>query len=289
MNRSGSPVSVRDVDIRFDDFVAVRQANLDIAGGEFVCLLGPSGCGKSTLLNAIAGFVKPVGGEVTCAGARVTGPDVSRGVVFQSAEALFPWLTVRQNVDFGPRMRGVGKAQRASAVDRYLAMVGLSHSADRFPGQLSGGMRQRAQLARVLANEPSVVLMDEPFGALDAQTRLVMQVELDRIWRETGATIVFVTHDIGEAILLGDRIVTMTAGPAAAIKNVYPCELPRPRDLTDPASAALFRRLREDIGAEVARTLRAQGLDEGHDGPDAGQDASGNGGRAADDDRRTRR
>ncbi|WP_223884355.1 ABC transporter ATP-binding protein [Micromonospora craniellae] len=259
-------MSVSDVDIRFGDFVAVRQANLDIAAGEFVCLLGPSGCGKSTLLNAIAGFVTPVGGEVTCADARVTGPDVSRGVVFQSAEALFPWLTVRQNVDFGPRMRGVAKAQRATDVDRYLAMVGLSHSADRFPGQLSGGMRQRAQLARVLANEPSVVLMDEPFGALDAQTRLVMQVELDRIWRETGATIVFVTHDIGEAILLGDRIVTMTAGPSAAIKNVYPCDLPRPRDLTDPASAALFRELREDIGAEVARTLQAQGLDDGHDG-----------------------
>ncbi|WFE39866.1 ABC transporter ATP-binding protein [Micromonospora sp. WMMD998] len=272
MNRSGSPVSVRDVDIRFGDFEAVREANLDIAGGEFVCLLGPSGCGKSTLLNAIAGFVRPAGGAVTCADAQVTGPDVSRGVVFQSAEALFPWLTVRQNVDFGPRMRGVGKAQRAAAVDRYLAMVGLSHSADRFPGQLSGGMRQRAQLARVLANEPSVVLMDEPFGALDAQTRLVMQVELDRIWRETGATIVFVTHDIGEAILLGDRIVTMTAGPSAAIKNVYPCDLPRPRDLTDPASAALFRRLREDIGAEVARTLQAQGLDDGHDGRPTGGD-----------------
>ncbi|MEV0732710.1 ABC transporter ATP-binding protein [Polymorphospora sp. NPDC050346] len=279
MTGSGSPVSVRDVDIRFGDFVAVHQANLDIAAGEFVCLLGPSGCGKSTLLNAIAGFVKPVAGEVTCAEARVTGPDVSRGVVFQSAEALFPWLTVRQNVEFGPRMRGVGKAQRATATDRYLAMVGLSHSADRFPGQLSGGMRQRAQLARVLANEPSVVLMDEPFGALDAQTRLVMQVELDRIWRETGATIVFVTHDIGEAILLGDRIVTMTAGPSAAIKNVYPCDLPRPRDLTDPASAALFRQLREDIGAEVARTLRAQGLDDGHDGREADGHAGANGGR----------
>ncbi|MFV2103504.1 ABC transporter ATP-binding protein [Micromonospora sp. LOL_024] len=288
MTRSGSPVSVRDVDIRFDDFVAVRQANLDIDGGEFVCLLGPSGCGKSTLLNAIAGFVKPVDGEVTCAGVRVTGPDVSRGVVFQSAEALFPWLTVRQNVDFGPRMRGVGRAQRATAVDRYLTMVGLSHSADRFPGQLSGGMRQRAQLARVLANEPSVVLMDEPFGALDAQTRLVMQVELDRIWRETGATIVFVTHDISEAILLGDRIVTMTAGPSAAIKNVYPCDLPRPRDLTDPASAALFRRLREDIGAEVARTLRAQGLDDGHDGRDATEGASDDG-RPAGGERSARR
>ncbi|KUJ47009.1 nitrate ABC transporter ATP-binding protein [Micromonospora maris] len=261
---------MRDVDIRFGDFDAVRGATLDIAAGEFVCLLGPSGCGKSTLLNAVAGFVTPAGGEVTCGNAPVTGPDVSRGVVFQSAEALFPWLSVRQNVSFGPRMRRMPKAQRAAVEDRYLAMVGLSHSADKFPSQLSGGMRQRAQLARVLANEPSVVLMDEPFGALDAQTRLVMQVELDRIWRDTGATILFVTHDIGEAILLSDRIVTMTAGPAAAIKNVYPCDLPRPRDLTDPASAALFRQLREDIGEEVARTLRAQGLDDGHDGRSTG-------------------
>ncbi len=266
----GAPVSLREGDIRFGDFDAVRGATLDIAAGEFVCLLGPSGCGKSTLLNAVAGFVTPAGGEVTCGNAPVTGPDVSRGVVFQSAEALFPWLTVRQNVSFGPRMRRMPKAQRAAVEDRYLAMVGLSHSADKFPSQLSGGMRQRAQLARVLANEPSVVLMDEPFGALDAQTRLVMQVELDRIWRDTGATILFVTHDIGEAILLSDRIVTMTAGPAAAIKNVYPCDLPRPRDLTDPASAALFRQLREDIGEEVARTLRAQGLDDGHDGRSTG-------------------
>ncbi|MFJ6167630.1 ABC transporter ATP-binding protein [Micromonospora orduensis] len=264
--RVGDPVSLRDVDIRFGDFDAVRGATLDIAAGEFVCLLGPSGCGKSTLLNAVAGFVTPAGGEVTCGGAPVSGPDLARGVVFQSAEALFPWLTVRQNVAFGPRMRRMPKTQRTAVEDRYLAMVGLSHSADRFPSQLSGGMRQRAQLARVLANEPSVILMDEPFGALDAQTRLVMQVELDRIWRDTGATILFVTHDIGEAILLSDRIVTMTAGPAAAIKNVYPCDLPRPRDLTDPASAALFRQLREDIGEEVARTLRAQGLDDGHDG-----------------------
>ncbi|WP_326553523.1 ABC transporter ATP-binding protein [Micromonospora sp. NBC_01813] len=260
----GSPVQVQDVDIRFDDFVAVSGAALDVAAGEFVCLLGPSGCGKSTLLNAIAGFVRPAAGQVLCDGVPVTGPDVDRGVVFQSAEALFPWLTVRQNVAFGPRMRGVARSRRGALVDRYLTMVGLSHSADRFPGQLSGGMRQRAQLARVLANEPSVVLMDEPFGALDAQTRLVMQVELDRIWRQSQPTILFVTHDIGEAILLADRIVTMTAGPAARIKQVYPVDLPRPRELTDPAAAGLFRSLRADIGAEVAQTLRAQGLDDGH-------------------------
>jgi len=267
---SGASVQIQDVEIGFGEFTAVRGADLDIAAGEFVCLLGPSGCGKSTLLNAVAGFVRPQAGRVLSGGTDVTGPDVSRGVVFQSAEALFPWLTVRQNVEYGPRMRRVDRAARSVTVDRYLAMVGLAHSADRFPGQLSGGMRQRAQLARVLANEPSVILMDEPFGALDAQTRLVMQIELDRIWRTSGATVVFVTHDIAESILLADRIVTMTAGPEAQVKEVYTVDLPRPRDLTEPDAVRLHRALRADIGAEVARTLRAQGLDDGHDGTPEG-------------------
>ncbi|GAA1519560.1 ABC transporter ATP-binding protein [Sphaerisporangium rubeum] len=272
--RPGSGIRIQAVDIRFGDFAAVSGADLDIRAGEFVCLLGPSGCGKSTLLNAVAGFVPPAAGQVLVDDTPVGGPDVSRGVVFQSGEALFPWLTVRQNVMFGPRMRGVPKAGQAELAERYLAMVGLAHSADKMPGELSGGMRQRVQLARVLANEPSLVLMDEPFGALDAQTRQVMQVELDRIWRASGKTIVFVTHDIGEALLLADRVVTMTAGPAARIKEIYPVDLPRPRDLTDPACARLYRDLRDDIGAEVARTLRAQGLDDGHmpgtGGPDGG-------------------
>ncbi|GAA3975162.1 ABC transporter ATP-binding protein [Actinomadura viridis] len=262
---SGSEVRVDEVDIAFGDFPAVSGASLDIRAGEFVCLLGPSGCGKSTLLNAIAGFVAPAAGRVLVGGRPVTKPDVSRGVVFQSGEALFPWLTVRQNVVFGPKMRKVPKARRAALADHYLAMVGLSHSADRLPGELSGGMRQRAQLARVLANEPTLILMDEPFGALDAQTRQVMQVELDRIWREAGQTIVFVTHDIGEALLLADRVVTMTAGPSARIKEIYEVALPRPRELTDPDCARLYRLLRDDIGAEVTKTLRAQGLDDGHD------------------------
>lgn len=263
---AGSTVRIEDVDIRFGDFLAVNGASLDIAAGEFVCLLGPSGCGKSTLLNAVAGFVPPASGRVLVGDRPVTGPDVSRGVVFQSGEALFPWLTVKQNVEFGPRMRKLPKQRRAALSEHYLDMVGLAPSANRLPGELSGGMRQRVQLARVLANEPTLVLMDEPFGALDAQTRQVMQVELDRIWRESGKTIVFVTHDIGEALLLADRVVTMTAGPAARIKEVYEIALPRPRELTDPDCARLYRRLRDDIGAEVTKTLRAQGLDDGHAG-----------------------
>ena len=255
----GVSVSLRGVSVRIGGYDIASGIDLDIAPGEFVCLLGPSGCGKSTLLNVIAGFT-PASGSVTVDGRPVTKPGIDRGVVFQSSEALFPWLTVRENVEYGARIRGVGRRDRAEQSGAYLRMVGLSAAADRYPSELSGGMRQRAQIARVLANEPSVVLMDEPFGALDAQTREVLQREVDRIWRQTGATIVFVTHDIGEAVLLADRVVTMTAGPNARIKTVAPVELPHPRDLGDPAAAELRRRLRDDIAVEVGRTLVAQGL-----------------------------
>jgi NitT/TauT family transport system ATP-binding protein len=259
----GEAIALRDVSVAFGDFVAVEDGSLEVAPGEFVCLLGPSGCGKSTLLNVVAGFVGAARGEVLVGADRVTGPDVSRGMVFQSSEALFPWLSVRQNVAFGPRMRGLDRNKRGELCDHFLKLVGLTDAAAKRPGELSGGMRQRVQIARVLANRPSVVLMDEPFGALDAQTREVMQRELERIWRNTSPTIVFVTHDITEALLLGDRIITMTAGPAARIKTIYPVELERPRDETDPASIELHRTLRHDIGEEVSKTLRAQGLDTG--------------------------
>jgi NitT/TauT family transport system ATP-binding protein len=261
----GGAVSLRATSIRFGGFTAVQDITIDVAPGEFVCLLGPSGCGKSTILNAVAGFVSAVGGEVLVDRRPVEGPDVTRGMVFQSTEALFPWLRVRENITFGPRMRRLSRSRRRQLVDYYLGLVGLSHFADRLPHELSGGMRQRVQIARVLANEPSVVLMDEPFGALDAQTREVMQHELERIWQETRPTILFVTHDINEAILLGDRIATMTAGPAGRIKEIYPVDLPRPRDEIDPAVVELHRRLRDDIGVEVSKTLRTQGLDEASD------------------------
>jgi NitT/TauT family transport system ATP-binding protein len=255
----GSSILLDHVGLNIDGNEIVSQIDLEIAAGEFVCLLGPSGCGKSTLLNAIAGF-QPVDGQISVGGKKVSGPGVDRGVVFQSSEALFPWLNVRENVEYGPRLRGVPARERKALSDEYLALVGLTQAADKFPEALSGGMRQRAQIARVLVNQPSVVLMDEPFGALDAQTREVLQRELDRIWRATACTILFVTHDIWEAILLADRVVTMTAGPRATIKSIEIIGLPHPRDPADPASLALYRRLRDDIGAEVSRVLRAQGL-----------------------------
>ncbi|WP_217548155.1 ABC transporter ATP-binding protein [Streptomyces sp. GbtcB6] len=257
----GAAVRVDGVGIRFGSFHAVDGITLDIAAGEFLCLLGPSGCGKSTLLSALAGFVRPSEGVLTVDGKPVTGPDPDLGMVFQSSEALFDWLTVRQNVAFGPRMRGRSRAEQHELADEYLGLVGLRHCADRFPGQLSGGMGQRVQIARVLANQPRVVLMDEPFGALDAQTRQVMQEEMARIWQASGCTVVFVTHDIEEAILLADRVAVMTAGPAASVKSVYPVDLPRPRDEDDPAALDLRRSLRQDIGEEVRKALRDQGLD----------------------------
>ena len=257
----GAEIRLDRVAVELGGHTVVADIDLVIASGELVCLLGPSGCGKSTLLNVIAGFLPVSAGSARVGGRPVHGPGLDRGVVFQSAEALFPWLTARQNVEYGPRRRGIPAAARTAAATRFLNMVGLRHVVDRFPDALSGGMRQRVQIARVLVNQPPVVLMDEPFGALDAQTRAVMQAELVRIWQATRPTILFITHDIAEAILLADRIVTMTAGPDARLKTIAPVELPRPRDLLDPAAVALYRRLRDDIGAEVTKTLRAQGLE----------------------------
>jgi NitT/TauT family transport system ATP-binding protein len=255
----GASISLDRVGISFGDAQIVSNVNLEIRPGEFICLLGPSGCGKSTLLNAIAGFL-PVEGRIVVNEHPVTGPGLDRGVVFQSAEVLFPWLTIRENVEYGLRLRGTPALARREKADHFLGLVGLTHAAEKFPAQLSGGMRQRAQIARVLINEPHVVLMDEPFGALDAQTREVLQVELDRIWRESGCTIVFVTHDIWEALLLADRVVVMTAGPRAGIKTIETIDLPHPRDQGSSECLALFRRLRDDIGAEVKQALRQQGL-----------------------------
>ena len=256
----GAGIRLDRVSVAFGESRIVSNINLEVAAGEFVCLLGPSGCGKSTLLNLVAGFLPATTGTVSVGGQPVRGPSVNRGVVFQSTEALFPWLTVQENVEYGPRMRGAARAERVEAARHYLELVGLTHAAMRMPGELSGGMRQRVQIARVLVNQPSVVLMDEPFGALDAQTREVMQAEVDRIWRATRPTILFITHDIWEAILLGDRVITMTAGPDARFKTVAPIQLPHPRDTAAPAAVELFRELREDIASEVRRTLQAQGL-----------------------------
>ncbi|MBS7706781.1 ABC transporter ATP-binding protein [Chelatococcus asaccharovorans] len=258
---AGASIDLEGVGIQISGQKIVSDISLSIAAGEFVCLLGPSGCGKSTLLNAIAGFI-PVEGRLRVGGREIRGPGIDRGVVFQNSDALFPWLTALENVEYGPRIRGVDKTERRKAARHYLELVGLGHAIDKFPAELSGGMRQRLQIARVLVNEPSVILMDEPFGALDAQTREVMQHELDRIWRATRSTIVFVTHDIGEAILLADRVFTMTTGPAARIKAIVSIDLPHPRDETDPGAIAIHRELRDDIGEEVSKVLRQQGLRE---------------------------
>jgi NitT/TauT family transport system ATP-binding protein len=259
----GAALSLQGVGIRFGSFQAVSEISLDIRAGEFVSLLGPSGCGKSTLISALAGFVRATEGSVRIDARDVMGPSRDVGMVFQSSDALFDWQNVRQNVEYGPKMRGASRQERRQISDEYLDLVGLRASARKLPAQLSGGMRQRVQIARVLANGPRVVLMDEPFGALDAQTREVMQGELERIWHASGSTVVFVTHDIDEAILVSDRIVVMTAGPAARIKSVYDVELPRPRNEDSEAALKLHRELRTEIGDEVRKALRDQGLDSG--------------------------
>jgi ABC-type nitrate/sulfonate/bicarbonate transport system ATPase subunit len=207
---------------------ALVDIRLDVPAGELLCLLGPSGCGKSTLLNIIAGFIPPTEGRVLVDGQPVRGPGADRGVVFQEY-VLFPWLTVAENVEFGPLLKGTPSVERRRLIARYLDMVGLTPHADKFPVQLSGGMKQRVAIARALANNPSIVLMDEPFGALDAQTREVMQEELSRIQRLEPKTIVFVTHSIREAVYLGDRVVVMTSAPGR-IKDVFTIKLPEIRD-----------------------------------------------------------
>ncbi|WP_238650680.1 ABC transporter ATP-binding protein [Paenibacillus piscarius] len=222
----------------------IKDVNLVIKGGEFFVLLGPSGCGKSTLLNMIAGFVSKSGGRLRVDDLEVNKPGRERAVVFQQADSsLFPWLTVRENVEFGLRMKKVAKAERRSISGRYIQLVGLNGHEDKFPKALSGGMKQRVQLARVLANDPAILLMDEPFGALDAMTRRTMQKELVQIWRETHKTVIFVTHDIQEALLLGGRIGIMSAGPASNITDVYDNGLPYPRDVASPEFYSLYNRI----------------------------------------------
>ncbi|MUG69310.1 ABC transporter ATP-binding protein [Paenibacillus validus] len=212
----------------------LRDVNLVVKEGEFFVLLGPSGCGKSTLLNMIAGFISKTEGRLALGDEDIDKPGSDRAMVFQSADAsLFPWLTVRENVEFGLRMKKVPKTERNRISDEFIRLVGLSGHEDKFPKALSGGMKQRVQLARVLANDPAILLMDEPFGALDAMTRRTMQKELIRIWRQTNKTVVFVTHDIQEALLLGERIGIMSIGPNSRISDVYDVRLPYPRDVAD--------------------------------------------------------
>ncbi len=233
------------------EIVALDGIDLEVAQGELVCLLGPSGCGKSTLLNAIAGFSPPTGGTLTALGRPVAGPGPDRAMVFQEY-ALFPWMTVEANVAFGLELAGADRARIDEVVGGLLAKLGLGEFRDRFPKDLSGGMRQRVAIARVLAIDPPMLLMDEPFGALDALTRRSLQDELLRIWAEYRKTIVFVTHGIEESIYLADRVVVMTYRPGT-VKRIVPVTLPRPRDPASPEFNALKRELTGLVMEEQAR------------------------------------
>jgi NitT/TauT family transport system ATP-binding protein len=207
----------------------VAEVSFAIEASEFVCIVGPSGCGKSTLLNIIAGFLAPTGGEIRIGGKAVTGHGLDRGVVFQDFAQLFPWRTALGNVSFGLEMKGIGKAEREEIARKQLALVKLEKFMQSYPHHLSGGMQQRVAIARALAYNPSVLLMDEPFAALDALTRDDMQRLLADVWRETRKTVIYVTHNVAEAVYLADRVVVMTSHPGM-VKIEVPIDLPRPRD-----------------------------------------------------------
>jgi ABC-type nitrate/sulfonate/bicarbonate transport system ATPase subunit len=246
-------LAIRGVTKRFPvgdgEIEALARIDFVIAEGQFVCLIGASGCGKSTLLRIVAGFDEPTTGEVSVQGKRITGPGSDRGMVFQDY-ALFPWMSVRQNIGFGPRQRGRPRKEIQEIADEFVKLVGLERFADRFPSQLSGGMKQRVAIARVLANNANILLMDEPFGALDALTREQLQREMLQIWARTRVTVIFVTHSVEEAVLLADRVLVMSAGPGQ-IDSDFPIDLPRPRDVSSPE----FNQVRRDVTRRLTSHL----------------------------------
>ena len=235
------------------EIVALKDFNLDVDDGEFVCLLGPSGCGKTTVLRIIAGLEAKSAGSVTVSGEEVEGAGSNRGVVFQEF-ALFPWRTVRKNIEFGLEVKKMPSHEREAISSKFIDLVNLEGFESAHPHQLSGGMKQRVGIARALANDPAVLLMDEPFGALDAQTRNLMQKELLRIWSATRKTVLFVTHSVDEAVYLADRIVVMTARPGR-VKKIIPVNLPRPRDRTSAAFTSIRGAVLEVLDAEFEKTV----------------------------------
>jgi NitT/TauT family transport system ATP-binding protein len=259
-------VVIDHVDKRYDsddgDVLALQGIRTTIREGEFACLLGPSGCGKSTLLRIVAGLIPASAGRVLIGSQAVAGCGPDRAFVFQEY-ALFPWMTVEDNVSFGLAARGVAAdAQRRKAAE-LLEVVGLRDFAAKYPHHLSGGMKQRVSIARALAVEPQILLMDEPFGALDAQTRSVMQGELLRIWSQYRKTVLFVTHSISEALLLADLVVVMTARPGR-VKSEIRIGLPRPRDESEPRMIELRRRLLGELSEEIARSMQQETEDATH-------------------------
>lgn len=259
MGSSEVLVSIKDVSMKYSgengETEALKDINLDINRGEFVCVLGPSGCGKSTLLKIIAGFNKPSTGTRTMNGEPIRKPDWHRGVVFQSP-TLYPWLNVFQNVEYGLKMRKIPKQERKEIVDKYLELVGLSDFAKQKPYELSGGMKQRASLARVLVNQPEMILMDEPFGALDALTRQNMQTLTRQIWTKTGNTIFLITHDVDEALCLGTSIIVMSERPGRILKKI---EVDFSRKIAEnPKSNARYTQEYQLIREEILEMINTQ-------------------------------
>jgi NitT/TauT family transport system ATP-binding protein len=239
---------------KFNDFLAVSDVNLEVADGEFVCLLGPSGCGKTTLLRLAAGLDSPTSGELLLDGKRIEGVNKECGFVFQEY-VLFPWRTVKGNIEFGPEVKGMRKEERERISRYYIELVGLSGFESHYPHELSGGMKQRVGIARAYANNPKLLLMDEPFGALDAQTRNLMQAELLRIWEKEHISALFVTHSVDEAVYLADRIAVMTARPGT-VKEVFDVNLPRPRVRTSLESNIVRDKVLRSLGSEIALAIK---------------------------------
>ena len=232
--------------------------NLSLRQSEFFMLLGPSGCGKTTVLNLLAGFEAPSSGSIQLAGKPIGGPGVERAVIFQGDDSLLGWLSAVDNVEFGLRVAGVPRQERRRRAVQALQLVGLGGQGQKLPHELSGGMKQRVQIARALVGQSEVLLMDEPFAALDAQTRSTLQDELSRLWVGTPRTVLFITHDISEAIILGDRIGVMRAGPGSRIKEIVVNDLPRPRRRGDPLFGALYDRIEGAVAEEVRRSKQGE-------------------------------
>lgn len=255
--KSFAAKKVKGSKIQPPDFVAVENLSLDVKAGEFVAIVGPSGCGKSTLLDLLAGLTTPTSGQITIDGKIIQKPGLDRGIVFQQY-ALFPWLTALENIEFGLEAKGIAKEQRYLTAQYFLKLVGLAEFEHHYPNELSGGMKQRVAIARSLAYDPEVLLMDEPFAALDAQTRETLQAELIRIWQQTQKTIIFITHSIDEAIYLGQRIAIMTSRPGR-IKQVIDVPTELRSDQEDVRSSPAFSQLRHQIWSLLREeVLKAQ-------------------------------
>ncbi|WP_315785708.1 MULTISPECIES: ABC transporter ATP-binding protein [unclassified Bradyrhizobium] len=250
-------VEINQVTMSFGNYTAVRDVNLTVADGEFLAIAGPTGCGKSTILNAIAGLLKPSAGSIAIDGQPVRGVQGNIGYLFQQ-DALLPWKTAIENVELGPLFRGVSARERHERAMAWLVKVGLKGFEHRYPHQLSGGQRKRVQMAQALIHGPKVILMDEPFSALDIHTRHLMQNELLRLWQEEKRAVVMITHDLEEAIALGDRVVVLASGPASRVIDSFPVDLERPRDVAeiklDPRFTDLYRNIWASLRGEVEKS-----------------------------------